>query len=62
MKSKRRLISSIVQIICGILAIVLFVIFAPHEVKTVRWIITLSLAVVFVVMGIIGIIDYKSNK
>ena len=62
MKSKWQLFSSVFQIIIGILAICAFVIiaFCGEDIK--RWTVTLVLAIAFVVLGIIGIIDYRSNK
>lgn len=60
MKSKFSLISSIVQLTVGILAIISFVILAVSGENMTRWIITLILSVGFVVLGIMGILDYKS--
>ena len=59
MKSKLSLISSIIQLIFGILAIVAFIILLINGEDIFKWIITLLLAVAFVIIGIIGIIDYK---
>lgn len=62
MKNKWSLISAIVQLVIGALAVVsFFVLWASGEDMT-RWIITLILSVAFVVLGVIGIIDYKSQK
>ncbi len=62
MKSKWSLIASIVQLTVGIAAIVsFFVIWGSGEDMT-RWIVTLLLSIAFVVLGVIGIIDYKSQK
>lgn len=62
MKSKWNLISSVIQLIFGILAIGAFIILLINGEDISRWIITLLLAVAFVIIGIIGIIDYKSKK
>ena len=57
MKSKWYLISSIFQVLIGLLAITLFLIlFINGEVMT-KWFITLLLAIAYVVIGTIGIID-----
>ena len=58
MKSKWYLISSIFQALVGLVAIFFFIILAINGEVMTRWIITLLLAVGYVVIGIIGIIDY----
>lgn len=62
MKSKLSLISSIVQLVFGTLAIVAFIILLITGEAISKWLITLLLAVAFVIIGIIGIIEYKSNR
>lgn len=62
MKSKWQLFSSIFQLTVGLAAIVSFVILAFSGEDMTRWIVTLILSLSFVVLGVIGIIDYKSNK
>ena len=64
MKSKLSLISSIVQLVFvfGILAIIAFIILLINGEDMSKWIITLLLAVTFVIIGIIGIVDYKSKR
>ena len=62
MKSKWNLISSRMQLAIGILAIIAFIIIAVSGENIKRWIVTLILAIAFVVLGIIGIIDYKKQK
>lgn len=62
MKSKWNLISPIVQLVVGVLAIIVFIMLAHDGEVMTKWIITLLLAIAFVVIGIIGIIDYKSKK
>ena len=62
MKSKLSLISSIVKLLFGILAIIVFIILLINGEDMSKWIITLLLAVTFVIIGIIGIVDYKSKR
>ena len=62
MKSKWNLISSIIQLVVGILAIIVFIIVFVTGENMTRWIVTLILALAYVVLGIIGIIDYKTQK
>ena len=62
MKSKWNLISSIIQLVVGILAIIAFIILYVTGENMTRWIVTLILALAYVVLGIIGIIDYKTQK
>ena len=61
MKKKWILISSIIQIVFGSLAIVSFVILMIAKENMTKWIITLLLAISFVIFGIIGIVDYMKN-
>lgn len=62
MKSKWSLVSAIVQLVIGALAVVsFFVLWASGEDMT-RWIITFILSVAFVILGVFGIIDYKTQK
>lgn len=61
MKSKWQLFSSIFQLIVGILAILSFAILGFGGEDITKWIITLILAVAFVILGVVGIIDYKSK-
>jgi len=62
MKSKWQLFSSIFQTIVGIIAIISFAILGFCGEDMGKWIVTLILAIAFVVIGIIGICDYKSAK
>lgn len=62
MKSKWNLISSIVELVFGILAIIAFIILLVTGEDISKWIITLILAIVFVIMGIMGIINYKNQN
>lgn len=62
MKSKWNLVSSIIQLVVGILVIIAFVVLGLNGENMTRWIVTLILSIAFVVLGIIGIIDYKTQK
>ena len=60
---KWSLFAAIFQIVVGIAAIVAYVVVAASGEPLAKWTITLMLAIAFVVMGVIGAIDYvKSNK
>lgn len=62
MSSKWRLFASIFQIVIGVLAITAFFIFGFGSGDAVRWIVTLVLSVAFLVWGIIGVVDHKTNS
>jgi hypothetical protein len=62
MNSKGSLIVSIFQLVIGLLATAAFMISALNGGNMTKWIITLILAVAYVVLGIIGIANYKSRK
>lgn len=62
MKKKWQFICSLGQLIIGTLAIVAFVILAINGEVMTKWMITFLLAIAFVVLGIIGIVAYKSNR
>ena len=62
MKSKWQLVASIFQLTVGLAAIISFAILSFGGENMAKWIVTLILSVAFVVLGVIGIIDYKSNK
>lgn len=62
MKSKWNLFVSIFQLVIGLLATAAFIIIALNGEYMTKWIITLILAVAYVVFGIIGIVNYKSRK
>lgn len=62
MKSKWNLFSSIIQLLFGLLAIAAFIILAISGEVMGRWIVTLILAIAFVIIGIFGIIDYNSKQ
>lgn len=57
---KFNLIASIFQLLVGITGILAFVVLAINGENMTRWIVTLILAFVFVVIGVIGIFNYKS--
>lgn len=61
MKSKWQLFSSIFQVTIGFFAVVSFIILGFNDEDLTKWIITLILAIAFIVLGVIGIIDYKKN-
>lgn len=58
MKSKWNLIASVFQLIVGLLAIAAFIVLAVNGEDLRRWVITAILALFYVVLGIVGIIDY----
>ena len=60
-KSKWGLFCSIFQLVIGILAIAAFAVLAIGGEVMPKWIVTLILAIAFVVMGIFGIVDYKRD-
>lgn len=62
MKSKWYLAGSIIQMIIGVAAIISFIILYVGGEITAKWIVTLLLAIAFVVIGIIDIIAYKKAK
>lgn len=62
MKSKWSLLSSIFQCVIGLIAVVMFCVLGLRGENVIKWIVTLILSVAFFVLGIIGIVDYKSNK
>lgn len=62
MKGKGRLIASLFQLIIGALAIAAFALLSHGGEDMTRWIITLILAVAYVIMGIAGIVAYKKSQ
>ena len=57
------LFSSIFQIVVGIAAIIAYIVIAVSGEPLGRWTVTLLIAIAFVVIGVIGIADWKkSNK
>ena len=61
MKSKFSLFSSIFQLVVGIAAIASFIIIGEGGEDLTKWIVTLLLSIAFVVLGVVGIIDYRSK-
>ena len=59
---KRNLFAAIFQIVIGIAAIVAFIIVAASGDPIGKWSVTLILAIAFVVMGVIGLVDYVRPK
>lgn len=59
MKSRWSLFTALFQLVFGLLAIVAFVVLAINGESMGRWIVTLILAIGFVVLGMIGIFNYK---
>lgn len=62
MKNKWTLISSIIQILIGSFAIISFIIIIGNVENYTNYVGACILAIGFIVLGIIGIIDYKSDK
>ncbi|MDI9540321.1 MAG: hypothetical protein QM204_02445 [Bacillota bacterium] len=56
------LFTSVLQLVVGIAAIIAYVYLVSVGESTGKWTITLFLAVGYVVLGIIGIIDYNKSK
>lgn len=61
MKKKWDIISSILQVIVGVAAIVSFLILGLGGENVTKWIITLIAAIVYTVLGCIGIVRYFSK-
>ena len=60
--SKWRLFSSIFQIVVGIAAIIAYIVIAVSGEPLGKWTVTLLLAIAFVVIGVIGIVDWKKSN
>ena len=60
--SKWRLFSSIFQIVVGIAAIIAYIVIAASGEPLGKWTVTLLLAIAFVVIGAIGIADWKKSN
>lgn len=61
MKGKLNLICSVFQLVFGILAIIAFVILKLYGENMSKWMLTLIIAIVFVIIGTRGIINYKKK-
>lgn len=62
MKNKFNLTASIFQIIFGGLALLSYIILAASGENMIKWTVSFILSIAIVVVGIIGVLDYKSNK
>lgn len=62
MKSKWYLIASVFELIIGIVAVVAFVILGLNDENMIKWIAALALSLVCIVLGIVGIKNYVSDK
>ena len=60
--SKWNLFAAIFQIIIGIAAIIAYVVIAVLGEPFGKWTITLILAIAFVVIGVIRLVDWKKNR
>lgn len=60
--SKWRLFSSVFQIVVSVAAIIAYVVIAASGEVLGKWTITLILAIAFLIMGVIGIVDWKKSK
>lgn len=60
--NKWRLFSSVFQIVVGVAAIIAYVVIAAFGEALGKWTITLILATAFLIMGVIGIVDWKKSK
>ena len=59
---KWNLFAAIFQIVVGIAAIVAYIVVAASGEPLGKWTVTLLLAIAFVVIGVIGIIDWNKSK
>ena len=59
---KWNLFVSIFQIVVGIAAIVAYAVIAVSGEPLGRWTITLLLAIAFVIIGVIGFVEWKKNE
>lgn len=60
--SKWYLFSSIFQVVVGIAAIIAYIVIASAGEPLGKWTITLVLAIAFVIMGVIGIVEWKKSN
>lgn len=56
------LIAAIMQLLIGIAAVAAYVVVAVGGEPLGKWTITLLLAIGFVIMGILGVIDWKKER
>lgn len=62
MKSIWTLLASIVQLVFGLAAVVSYFIIASFGEDMLKWTVTLVLAIGFIVIGVIGIVDWVKAK
>ena len=62
MRHKWPLIASLIQLIIGLVSVLTILFLDLFDENITRWIITLFLALLFVILGIVGIIDNKKSK
>ena len=62
MKTKKDLIIALFQIIIGLTAIISFIIVALNGENMLKWIITLIFAILFLIVGIIDLVQYIKSK
>ena len=62
MKSVGALIASIVQLVFGLAAVVSYFIIASFGEDMLKWTVTLVLAIGFIIIGVIGIVDWVKAK
>ncbi len=62
MKNRFQLICSIIELTIGLLAIISFVILLLNNESVIKWFVSLILAIILVIVGITGIIEYKKQK
>lgn len=62
MKIKWYLVASIFELIIGMAAVVAFIVLCVNGENMMKWIVTLILSVVFIVLGIVGIKNHMSEK
>lgn len=61
--SKWYLFSSVFQVIIGVAAMIAYIVIAAAGEPLGKWTVTLILAIAFVIMGVIGIAEWKkANK
>lgn len=62
MKNRFQLICSIIELTIGLLAIISFVVLLLNNESMIKWFVSLILAIILVIVGITGIIEYKKQK
>lgn len=62
MKNKRKPYVSIVRLLIGLLAIVLTLVLGFDGENTAKWVITLVIAGVYTILGIVEILGWRSRK